>query len=614
MNKLFTSTYGWVVLLAGLIAVNLLAGWMKFRLDLTTEQRYSLSPQTKKLIRNIDSTITIDIFLKGDFRSSFRKLQNSTNDLLSEMKEYSGKKLVIQYKTVEELFTEDDKANMLSNLLNDLKFNGINIDSIRQSRPNFNEEIIQQIISDSLKTLGIMPYTLEVQEKEESKTQRVIYPSAIVHFGNKIISVDLLSGKTEYSRDPLTGRLVTDEAKSISNAEALLEFKFADAIEKIQRKQKPLIGYLTGNGEPTGPETFDLVQTIDADYNFQTIDPNQIPIIPKEFAAILIVKPTLRFSDSAKMKIDQYIMQGGKVIWFLDVLNAEKDSLAIVAQTLAYDRGLELDDLLFKYGVRINRDLLQDQQSDMSKMVVGNAGGQPQLADVPFNYYPLLVAASNHPITKNLEPVLSQFANTIDTVQAEGITKIILLTSSENAKVVSTPAIISLQELKTIEDTKLYNKKNLPVGILLEGRFNSLYANRASAEMKQYFATGYGSFKTQTEETTQQIVVGDGDLVLNGYTQKEPFPMGYSRVQERSFANRSFLQNALQYMTGNTGIVTLRNKEVTLRLLNPQKINDQRLMWQLINIAVPVLLVIIIGIVYMQWRKRTYSKTTSAVN
>ena len=610
MKKFFSNKFGWLILLVLLVVANFISGLMKFRLDLTSEQRYSLSPQTKKLLKNIDSTISIDVFLKGDFRSSFRKLKNSTSDLLNEMKEYSGKKLVVNYKTVEELFTEDDKANMLSNLLNELKFGGVNVDSIRQTRPNFNEEIIQQIISDSLKTLGIMPYTLEVQEKEESKTQRVIYPSAIVHYGNRIIPVDLLSGKTEYSRDPLTGRLATDEAKSISNAEALLEFKFADAIEKIQRKQKSLIGYLIGNGEPTGPEIYDLVQTLDADYIFQIIDPNQSPIIPKEFAAILVVKPAKAFSDSAKMKIDQYIMQGGKVIWFLDILYAEKDSLAVAAQTLAYDRGLELDDLLFKYGTRINRDLLQDQQCDLSKLVVGNAGGQPQLADVPFNYYPLLVATNNHPITKNLEPVLSQFANTIDTVKADGITKTVLLTSSENAKVVSTPAIISLQELKTIEDIKLYNKKNLPVGILLEGKFNSLYANRASAEIRQYFTSSYGSFKTQTEEVTQQIIVGDGDLVLNSYTQKEPFPMGYSRVQERSFANRSFLQNALQYMTGNAGILALRNKEVTLRLLNPQKVNEQRLMWQLINIAVPVLLVIIIGIVYLQWRKRKYSKTT----
>ncbi len=204
--------------------------------------------------------------------------------------------------------------------------------------------------------------------------------------------------------------------------------------------------------------------------------------------------------------------------------------------------------------------------------------------------------------------MLSLFTNTLDTVKAEGITKKVILSSSENAKVVSTPAIISLQELKTIENVQLYNKKNLPVAVLLEGQFNSFYGNRASAEMRQFFTKEYGSFKTKPDAPTQQLVIGDGDIVLNSFTKQEPFPMGYSRVQERSFANKTFLQNTLEYMTGNAGIVALRNKDVPLRLLNPQKVSDQRLQWQLINIAVPVLLVLLIGIVYIQWRKRTYSK------
>jgi ABC-2 type transport system permease protein len=608
MKKLFSTKYGWLLMLVALVVLNVLSSSLRMRWDLTAEQRYSLSPETKALLKNIDTTIIVDVFLKGDFRSSFRKLRNSTNDLLNEMREYSGSRLQINYKSVDEMFTDEAKNFMYSEVMNELLLNGVNVDSLTQTKPNFREEVVQQMMSDSLKSLGILPYTLEVQEKEEATSQRVIYPSALVKKGNKVVSVDLLSGKTEYSRDPLTGSLITDEAKSISNAEALLEFKFADAIEKIQRKQKPLIGYMTGNGQPMGPETFDLVQTLDADYAFNIVDPNKTNVIPKEFAAIMIVKPSVGFTDSTKMKIDQYIMQGGKVLWFLDMLHAEKDSLALVAQTLAYDRGLNLDDLLFKYGVRINRDLLQDQQCDLSKLVVGSAGGQPQLTDVPFNYYPLLNATGNHPITKNLEPVLSQFTNTLDTVKSEGITKNILLTSSENAKFVSTPAIISLKELQTIQDIKLYNKKHLPVAVLLEGQFNSFYGNRASAEMRQFFTKEYGSFKTKTDASTQQLIVGDGDVVLNSFTKQEPFSMGYSRVQERSFANKTFLQNTLEYMTGNAGIVALRNKDVPLRLLNPQKVSEQRLQWQLINIVVPVILVLLIGILYMQWRKRIYSK------
>ncbi len=608
MNRLLSSKYSWAIVLLLLVVLNVVSTSIRTRWDLTAEQRYSLSPQTKALLKNLDGAITVDVFLKGDFPASFRKLRGSVTDLLAEMKDYSGNRLIINLKSGDELFDENAKKTMFDEVINELRMNNVNVDSIANSNPNFQQEVIQQMMSDSLKSLGITAYTLKVQEEKDAKTERLIYPFALIHHNSKVISIDLLSGKTEYSRDPLNGSLVTDEAKSISNAEALLEFKFADAIEKIQRKQKPFIGYLTGNGQPMGPETFDLVQTLDADYQFRIVDPTKTTVIPRELSAILIVKPSIGFSDSVKMKIDQYIMQGGKVLWFLDMLHAEKDSLAFVAQTLAYDRGLNLDDLLFKYGVRINRDLLQDLQCDLSKLVVGNAGGKPQLADVPFNYYPLLTATGTHPITKNLEPVLTQFTNTLDTVKADGITKNILLTSSENAKFVSTPAIVSLQELQTIEDPKLYNKKNLPAAVLLEGRFNSFYGNRASAEMRQYFTTAYGSFKTQSDEPTQQLIIGDGDVVLNSFTKQEPFPMGYSRVQERSFANKAFLQNTLEYMVGNAGIVALRNKEVALRLLNPQKVSEQRTLWQLINIAVPVLLVLLIGIVYMQWRKKTYSK------
>jgi ABC-2 type transport system permease protein len=610
MKKILSSNYGWLFVLAMLAVVNFLASAFKFRLDLTNEQRFSISAPTRSLLKNIDSTITIDVFLKGEFPAVFKKLQTSTGDLLNDMKSYAGNKLQINFIKPEDFINEETRNNLAAQYMSGMRNAGMNVDSILQVRPGFAKEVADQIVNDSVKVLGIQPYNLQVQQKENTEqVQRSVLPAALVKQGSKVIAIDLLSGKTEYSRSALTGRLELDEAKSISNAEALLEFKFADAISKIQRKQKPVVAYSIGNGQPMGPETYDLVNTIEKDYQFTIFDINKNPSIPRQLATLLIVKPSLPFSDSAKMKIDQYIMQGGQVIWMMDMLRAEKDSLAIVAKTLAYDRGLNIDDLLFKYGVRINRDLLQDQQCDLNKLVVGNAGGQPQLADVPFNYYPLLSPASQHPVTNKLEPVLGQFVNTIDTVKADGILKEIILSSSENAKTVSTPAIISLEELKTIENIQLYNKKNLPAGVLLQGRFTSMYANRASNEMKDYFTKQYGSFETVSKDVTRQIVIGDGDLILNGYTQKEPFEMGFSRVQERTFGNKSFLQNVLEYFNGNGDIVKLRNKEVTLRVLNPEKLESQRLLWQLINIAAPVLLVILGGFFFSWWRKRNYAQT-----
>lgn len=609
MKQIIHHKYGWLVMLLALVAVNIAAYQTRVRIDMTSEQKYSLSAATRSLLKNLEEPVTVEILLTGEFPAVFRKLQNSTNDVLQEMKAYAGSKLIIKYADANALISDEVKQQLFASFINEQRRMGLNVDSILQAQPELQQQMMEQMVSDSLKTLGVLPYTLQVQQKENESSQRVIFPSALVKANGKVLCVDLLSGKTEYSRSTLTGRLELDEAKSIGNAEALLEFKFADAVSKIQRQQKPIIGYSIGNGQPMGPETYDLVQTIEANYQFNTINPNTAPVIPKEFAAVLIVKPSVPFSDSVKMKLDQYVMNGGKLLWFVDALYAEKDSLAYTQRTLAYDRGLNIDDLLFKYGVRINRDLLQNlpPNCDLSKLVVGVAGGQPQLSDVPFNYYPLLTGSNNHPITKNSEGVLGLFVNTIDTVKADGLKKTVVLSSSENAKTVSTPAIISLDELKTIENPKLYNRSFLPAGVLLEGTFSSLYGNRASAEMRAYFEKYYGAFLSSSATPGMQLIVADGDVVLNTYNRQQAFPMGFSAVQDRSFANKIFLQNTLEYMTGNAGIVALRSKDVAVRLLNKEKVEIEKLTWQLVNIAAPILLVLLGAFIFGWWRKRKYA-------
>ena len=608
INNISGKLRGWKLALLMILLLNIAAYYLPFRIDLTAEKRYSLSPATRNLLKELKEPVTVDVLLKGEFPAVFTKLKNSTNDLLEEMQRYAGNNLQVNFTDVNDWIPDAQKENIFLRFTDSLRQLGVPVDSLLQSRPNIKEEFKQQIIADTLKQLGIMPYNLQVQQKENEQTQRIIFPSAIIRMNDRVIPIDLLSGKTEYSRDPMSGRLILDEAKSIANAESLLEFQFADAIHKIQRKAKPVIGYLTGNGQPMGPETYDLVQTLEPNYLLSIFDLNANNYIPKEIAALLIVKPSDAFSDSAKLKIDQYLMNGGKIIWMLDMLHAEKDSLAIQAQTLAYDRNLQLDELLFKYGVRINRDLLQDQQCDFSKMVVGVAGGQPQLADVPFNYYPLLQSSTQHSITKNLEPVLAQFVNTLDTVQAKGVKKYILLHSSENAKTVSTPAMISLNELKTIENPELYRLKNKTTAVLLEGNFTSLYANRASTAQRNEFAGYYGKFLGTSNETAQ-IIASDGDIVLNQYTQKEPFQMGYSRAQERVFANKIFLQNSLEYLTGNASIISLRNKELTVRLLNKQKLETEKTFWQIMIAGLPLLLIIIGWLSFTGWRKNAYGKS-----
>lgn len=577
MKKLFSSLVhsktGWLVLPALLILINIAANFYKFRIDLTEEKRFSLSSSTKKLLQNIDTVITIDVLLEGELPADFRKLQNTTRDLLNEMKEYGGKKLVFSFINPET--KQQDSAYMMM-----------------------------------LASFDLIPTAREAQTKK-GEEKIMLFPFAVVNRGERKTGIDLLKGKIVYDTDPVNGTRQINEAKSVNAAENLLEFKFADAIDKIQQRQKPLIGYAIGNGEPTGPETFDIVRSLEKNYQLEIVDLQKNPFIPNDFAALLIVKPSVKFEDTVKQKIDQYIMQGGKLIWCLDNLEANKDSLARLARTVAYDMGLNLDDQLFKYGVRINRDLVQDLQCDLVPIVIGMTGGQPQVQPVPFNYYPLLTPSNNNAITKNMEPVLGQYVNSIDTVKAEGVKKTVLLSTSENSKFVSTPAIISLQELKTIEEPKLYTKKFLPAAYLLEGKFHSTFAHRTPQETINHFEQLYRApFKTQCSEANKMIVISDGDVLLNKYPQsqqEEPPPMGLSNSQQQLYANKTFLLNALEYLVNPSGIIQTRNKDITLRLLNKTKVEAEKTKWQLINIAVPVLLVTAAGFAYQQIRKKKYS-------
>ena len=594
-------------LVAIIFILNLGVSLVNIKADLTSDQRYSLSPATKKLLQSIEEPIEITILLEGDFPASFRKLQSSTKDLLNEMKSYAGPNLRYRFLAPSSLIKASYLDSVWFSFRDSLKNNGVPVDSILQQQPGLVNSFKQEFMYDFLKRWGVMPYNLQVQQDDESTTSRLVFPAALIIQGDDTLSVDLLSGKTEYTRDPLTGSLVNDEARSIGNAEAMLEFKFASAISKIIQTTKPAVAYLVGNGEPMGPETQKLVETINNEYNFGLVDINKNSYIPTEISALLIVKPTTPFSDSAKRKIDQYVMQGGKVLWFIDQLYAEKDSLAITAKTVAYDRGLNIDDLLFKYGVRINRDLLQDLQCDYSKMVVGISGDKPQLADVPFNYYPLLTTSSKHTLTRNMEPVLGQFCNTLDTVKSPGINKSILLSSSANAKTLSTPAIISLEELKSIEKPELFNKKNIPVAALLEGPFQSLYTHRTDAAMQDSFKKYYGDFRTTAPPTGCQFVIADGDIILNDYTREGALPIGYSRTRDMSYSNKQFVENILAYMTGMKDILSLRNREIQVRLLDKSKLAQQKNLWQIINVALPVLMIIIGGLGFSFWRKRIYT-------
>ncbi|HUQ65872.1 MAG TPA: gliding motility-associated ABC transporter substrate-binding protein GldG [Flavitalea sp.] len=557
--------FWWVFLLAGVITINYVASLIHYRIDLTAEKRYTLSTPTKNLLHNINDQVMIDVFLAGDLPADFRNLRNNTEELLQEFKEYS--------KSV----------------------------TYRFHRPGEGlDEAQRQAVLQYLDSLGIRPTNVKVQIKAgEAQEERLVYPAALVTYKEHVHPVDMLQGQD-----------MTGGVQSLNTATALLEYKFAIAIQKVIRERPSVVGYLAGNGEPLSYNVYDLIEkTLKPNYGFGFVPIDSVPVIPAEFDAIMIVKPTMKFTDRQKVKLDQYVMHGGKIIWMIDNLYAEMDSLMRTqSDFIAFDRGLNLNDMLFRYGVRINQDLVQDVQCDKLPLAVGNYGDKPQLQLVPWPYFPLLSSYNEHPISKNLNNVLSVFPNSIDTVEAEGIKKTILLASSDHSRTLSTPAIVSLNSVKTQDDLKTFDKKHLPIAVLLEGKFSSLYANRLPVSTADSLSNVYKQPFLSTGVENKMIVISDADIAGNVVTQNDgPLAMGTNQFTKMQYANRDFIINCIEYLTNASGILAARSKTFVLRLLDPGKTEEEKTKWQIINTALPVVLILIFAFIYQAIRNRQYA-------
>lgn len=552
-----------IIVIGVLLAINFLASIAHKRIDLTNEKRFTVSSPVKKILHHLDDNVQIDIFLEGDMPSGFKNLATAAEEELQEFKEDANGK--VNYKFI----SADDPMPGTS-----------------------------RTFGDTLSSLGIVPINLKVQLKSGEQSQ-YIYPAALVHYKDTMVAVNLYSGTETVITPP-----------ELNSSEALLEYKFANAIYKVTEKNKPLVAYSVGNGEPMGINTYDLVENVlKRNYTLFTINIFKEPLIPDTFRLLLIVKPTLPFTDEEKLKLDQYVMRGGKVIWFLDRLEAEMDSLQVKNEVVAYDRNLNLEDLLFKYGVRINPDLIMDLQSDFLPF---NVNGKDQYQFLHWNYFPLFESKQNNLITRNIGLVAGRFVNSIDTVSAPGIKKTILLSSSENSRIIETPALISGNENRNAPEDDAFKMKNIPAAVLLEGKFTSLYRNRMSQQSMDTLAQLGTPYLSDCINDNKMIVVADGDIVLNGVYHGQPLPMGVNSYtvgtqHEYQFANKEFVENCLDYLINDAGLSEARAKDYTLRLLDPKKVSEEKTTWQIINLAIPVLLIILFGLIYQWWRKREYS-------
>lgn len=564
LTGILDSSWGVLIILSLLIGINIITSIWHSRIDLTDEKRFTLSDGTIKLLKGLDEPVTIDVFLKGNYPSGFKKLAAATEDMLNAFKEVAGVNIDYRFIAPEDMVEGTDVS-----------------------------------YADTLTSLGIVPINLTAQLKDGQQQQKV-FPFALINYKNNSLPIEIYKGKT-----PIIN------VKEVNNAEALLEYQFANGIARIQKNERPYIGYATGNGEPMDYSVYDLAeQTLNIDYKLTLVNITQEPFIDNKIKALIILKPVNAFSDIEKLKLDQYVMNGGKLLLFIDRLNAEMDSLKIKNEVIAYDRDLHLNDFIFHYGVRINPDLLMDLQCDYLPFDVNGNG---QFEFLPWNYFPVLESSDKHPINKNLGYVSGKFVNTIDLIESEGIKKTVLLQSSPNARTIASPALISGNENVTAPQDNQYNKAAIPVAVLLEGKFTSLYTNRLSGIMQDSLRFNNKNFINTCKEENKMLIVSDADIIMNSIVKgnqpinmgMNPFTIGTQR--EFPFANKEFLLNSLDYMLNVNDLSEAKSKDYTVKFLDTKKVNSQRTFWQFINIILPVILIIIFALIFQFLRKKKYA-------
>lgn len=554
-----------LIVLTLIFFVNLISYFFYTGFDLTSEKRFTISEPTKQLLKSIDRPLKLTILLKGNMPGGFKRLAGAAGDMAASFNSLSKGNFQVEFIRPGEGLDDSSRA----------------------------------ILFDSLQSLGINPTNVKAQVKKgEQMEETLLFPGAILTSGNRQLGIDFIEGQSS-----------TNGIQSLNNAEALLEYKIAKAVFKIQQDTLPVVGYLIGNGEPLDMSVYNLIEgVVRPQYEFRILPIDSVNYIPDIFNVIIIARPTIAFTSSQKLKIDQFIMGGGRVLWAIDNLYASMDSLQRSSGSfVAFDRGLNLDDQLFTYGIRINRDLVQDLECDKVPSVIGQLGGKPQIELLPWPYAPLLRNIGGHPISRNIDYILSSFPQSIDTIHVDGIHHDHLLNTSEYSRSLQSPAMVEWQSIKNEEDLRNFTTKNIPVANLSKGIFKSVFKNRLTAVQLDSLKQMGRPFMSNSINMNQMIVLSDADILLNSFSEKDgPLAMGVNTYTREQFANRDFISNCLFFLTGGGSIMESRTKTFQLRLLDKEKIENERVKWQLISILLPFVFPLVIGMIIPFLRKKRF--------
>lgn len=558
-----------------IISLNIIASFYFTRFDLTSEKRYTLSDATKTLIKELDDIVYFKVYLDGDFPAGFKKLKKETKEMLDEFRAYNKN---IQYEFINPSESEDK--------------------SIRTG-------LYQQLMGK-----GLQPTTVQ-SDKNDVQSQQIIFPSALVSYKTKELPLQLLISQMG----------VPPEAQINSSVQAM-EFNIANVIKKLTVVKKPKIAFVHGHGELSGiyiasvkaslSEYYDvedvrLNEEIQSLTSHREIDSNRT-IISNKYEAIIIAKPDSIFSKKDKFIIDQFIIRGGSSLWLIDPVFASIDSLQFKGETFGFVKRLNLEDQLFKYGVRLNTNLILDMSCVGIPLNTQPYGSQPKFQFFPWYYSPVIFPMLSHPVVANLNAIKTEFISSIDTVTSKGIKKTVLLASSEYSKTINTPARISLDIIREKNIEQSFNNPYNPVAVLLEGKFESVFKNRLVPEILDAQSIGF----LDKDKPAKMIIVSDGDIIKNqiqrNQGQARPYPLGVDKYSGTEYGNNDFILNAVNYLCDNSGLISVRSRELKIRLLDKTKITNDKFLWQLLNTLIPILTISLLGVILLIIRKRKYQR------
>lgn len=549
----------WGVALTIIVAVNVIGQFLFTRVDLTAEHRYTLSPSTKKMLRELDEPVLFRVYLDGEFPSDFKRLQSETREMLNQFRAYSR---YVQYEFV---------------------------------NPNqFDSDEERRVFQQKLFEKGIVPSQVQ-SSTADGTTMQVIFPAADISYRGRETSVSLLQNQ----------RYVSDE-DLLNNSIQNLEYVFSSAVRGLSRTVRPTIGFAIGHGELSGPPLWDLQMSLQEFYDLDTVrldghinaltmrDQNSDSSFRfyNRYNLLVVARPTLPFDDRDCYLLDQFVMNGGRILWLVDGASADSDSLSQKSQFIAMRQPLNLDEMFFNYGFRVNPNLVMDIHCRPIPIPVGRVGEKTQWRFFPWYYFPDLIPASQHPIVRNLDLIKSDFASSIDPIEQEGLRQTVLLATSEYSRVKNVPTVVDLLETQSEPDQRLFNRAHLPVAMLVEGNFRSMWRSRLDpsfAELPQ-MAPRY-----ECEKPNKMIVIADADIARNRYDGQEGkiYPLGFDLFTETQYANKDFLLNAIDYLIGDEGQLDSRSRTVRLRKLDSVKLKNRRGVFQMVNIGLPVLMVLL---------------------